>query len=171
MRFSDDRTIVRGWLEANITGAGAVSDIVSLKNYNHVAVLLNFGATDASANVDIVFEACDDVSASHTAAISTLTFRTSAATTSSDVFGAATTVTDSKLDYVAGGDIVPNECDNKLVLIEFDAADIRAASSTYEMSCLRVTFPNPSQNCTVGCLFILSEPRHAAASLPSAIID
>ena len=171
MKFLDDNHLVRGWLTANINGAGATSDIVSLKNYNHVAIVLDFGATDAAANVDIAVNACDDVAASHTAAISTLSFRKSPATTADDAFAAEVTVTDSKLDYVAGGDIIPDTDDGKFVVIELDAADVRAASSTYDMDCIQVVFPNPGQNCTVGCLFILSQPRYAAATMPSAIID
>jgi hypothetical protein len=171
MKFLDNHHIVRGWVGANITGAGATSDIVSLKNYNHCTIILDFGATDLAADVDITVYACDDVAASHSAAINNFTFRKSAATTADDSFSTATTITDSKLDYVLAGDVVPNDCDNSIVVIDVPASLVRAASTTYEMDCVKIAFPNPGQNCTVGCLFILSEPRHAAATMPSAIAD
>jgi hypothetical protein len=171
MKFLEEHHIVRGWLPANINGSGATSDIVSLKNYNHVTIILDFAATDAAADVDIVVQACSDVAAAHTAAIASLTFRKSAATTSDDSFSDPVTVTDSKLDYVAAGDIVPDTDDNKIVVIDIDGPQVRGADDDYEYDCLRVVFPNPGQACTVGCLFILSEPRYAAATMPSAIID
>ena len=171
MRFLDDHHIVRGWVPTNINGAGATSDIISLKNYNRLAIVLDFGATDAAANVDVTVVACDDVAGTHTATIATLTFRKSPATTADDAFSSPVTVTDSKLDYVAAGDIVPDTCDNSLVVIELSAADVKEASATYSMDCVRVVFPNPGQACNVGCLFILSDPRYAGDTLPSAIVD
>ena len=79
--------------------------------------------------MDIAIQACDDVAATHTVAINNFTFRKSAATTSDDAFSAAVTITDSKLDYVVFGDIVPNTCDNSIVVIDIDAAQVKAAGT------------------------------------------
>ncbi len=171
MKFLDENTIVNGWVHADINGAGAASDIISLKNWNRVAIVLDFGNTALAGDADIVVNAHDDVAGTHTKAIATLKFRKSPATTSDDLFAAEVTVTDSKLDYVLAGDIVPNTDDNKLVVIQLDAAEVRAAGTDYEYDCLGVTMGDPGQACPVGCKFILSEPRYAGAAVPSAIVD
>ena len=171
MRFLEENHIVRGWLPADINGVGATSDIISLKNYNRCTIVLDFAASDAAANVDITISGCDDVVGTHSAAINNYTFRKSAATTADDSFSDEATITDSKMDYVAAGDIVPDTCDNSIVVIDVPASLVKASSTTYVMDCLKVAFANPGQACNVGCLFILSEPRFASTTMPSAIID
>jgi len=171
MKFLDDNLIVNGWVHVDINGGTKTSDVVSLKNYNHVAIVLDFGNTAASADVDIAVYASDDVAMTHTVALNNYTFRKSPATTSSDSFAAEVVITDSKIDYVAAGDVVPNTDDNCIVVIEIDAVNLKTAGTSYDYDCIYLVFPNPSQACPVGCKFILSQPRHAADTLPSAIID
>jgi hypothetical protein len=171
MNFLDSHHIVQGWVHQDINGAGIASDIISLKNYNHVTIVLDFGNTTAGGDADVAIVACDDVAGTRTKALSTFSYRKGAASTSDDSFAAAVEVTDSKLDYVAGGEIVPNTDDNKLVVIDLDGAAIRAADDDYEYDCLKVTFGNPGQGCPVGCKFILSQPRFAGPAMPSAIVD
>ena len=171
MRFLDDHHVVRGWIHQDANSGGVNSDVVCLKNYARCAIVLEFADTDASGDADITILACDDVAASHTVAINNFVYRKSAASTSDDSFAAAATITDSKIDYVSGGEIVPNTDDNKLVVIDIDAAQVLAAGTSYVYDCLQVTFGDPGQACNVGCLFILSEPRHAGETLPSAIVD
>lgn len=171
MRFLDDHHIVQGWIHADANGAGKTSDIISLKNYAHCAIVLDFGNMTAGGDSDIVVYASDDVAGTHTVALNNYTVRKSPATTADDVFAAAATMTDSKIDLVAGGDIIPDTDDNKLVVIDIDAAQVLAAGTSYVYDCLYVTFGNPGQGCPVGCKFILTGPRSAAATLPSAIVD
>jgi hypothetical protein len=170
MNFLDENHIVKGWLFADING-GISSDIVSLKNWSHAAIVLDFANTTAGGDADFTILACDDVAASHTVAINNFTMRSSVATTADDTFAAAVTITDSKIDYVAGGEIIPDTCDNSIVVIDIDASQVKAAGTSYNYDCLQVTFGNPGQGCPCGCKFILSGPRHATASMPSAIVD
>jgi hypothetical protein len=169
MKFLEENHIVQGWLFVDANG-GVNSDIVSLAHYDHVAILLQLGNTTAGGDCDIVVQACDDVSASHTAAVNNYTLRRSPATTSSDVFAADVSITDSKIDYVAGGEIVPDTDDNCLFVIDVDAALVKAASTTYDMDCLRLVVPNPGQGMPCSCTFILSKPRHMSAATTSAIV-
>lgn len=169
MRFLDDHLIVNGWTHTDINGVGAESDVISLKNFNHVAIVLDFGDTTAGGDADIVVYASDDVSKSHTTALESLTYRKSGGGTDDDSFSAAATVTDSKLDYVAAGEIVPDTDDNAIVVIEVRAVDVKTAGSDYD--CLYVDFGDPGEGCPVGCKFILSGPRFAGEDLPSAITD
>lgn len=171
MKLLDQVHIVNGWTHADVNGAGVTSDIVSMKNYNRLTILLDFGNTTAGGDADITVSACDDVAGTHSAAMNNYTMRKSPASTSDDAFAAEVTITDSKIDYVAGGEIVPNTDDYCMVAIELDGAQVRGASSTYEMDCVKIAIGNPGQGCPVGCKFILSEPRHAGDTMPSAITD
>ena len=42
MKFLDDNLIVSGWVHVDINGGAKTSDVVSLKNYNHVAIVLDW---------------------------------------------------------------------------------------------------------------------------------
>lgn len=169
MKFLEENHIVNGWTHVDINGGAKSSDVISLANYDHCTIVLDFGNTTAGGDADIAVLACDDLTPSHTVAINNFTVRKSPGTTSDDVFAAAATMTDSKADYVAAGDVVPDTCDNSLVVIDVDASAVKAAGTTYDYDCLQVTFGNPGQGCPVGCKFILSKPRHAAAVMPTAI--
>ena len=166
MNFLDNHHIVEGWAPVDINGGAKTSDYISMENYGQCSILLNFGATDSGSDVDIAINASDDVSGSNTAAINNYTLRKS---TTSDTWATAVSISDSKIDYVSGGDIVPDTDDDTLVLIEINAADVRGASTSYDMSCLCVSFPNPSNGTVVGCTFILSEPRYGGATPVTAI--
>ena len=111
----------------------------------------------------------DDVAGTHTVAINNFTVRKSPATTADDAFAAAVTMTDSKIDFVAGGDIIPDTDDNNIVVIDIDAAQVLAAGTSYVYDCLYITVPSPGQATPVGCKFILSGPRDASSTMPTAI--
>jgi hypothetical protein len=171
MKLLDELHIVQGWVHTNINGGGAESDVVSLKNYSHCAIVLDFGNMTAGGNGDVVIRAADDVAHTHSVALNNFTMRKSPASASDDGFAEEVMIADSKIDLVAGGEIVPDTDDNSLVVIDVDAVQVRAAGSDYEYDCLYVTFSDPGQATPVGCKFILSGPRHAAETMPSAIID
>jgi hypothetical protein len=171
MKLLDNVHIVNGWTHADANGAGLTSDIVSMKNYNRLTIVLDFGNTAPGGDADITISACDDVAGTHSAALNNYSMRKSPGSAADDAFAEEVAIADSKIDYVAGGEIVPNTDDNCLVVVELDGAAVRAASDTYEMDCVQVSIGSPGQSCPVGCKFILSEPRNAGATLPSAIVD
>jgi hypothetical protein len=171
MKFCEENHIVNGWVHADINGSGVTSDVISLKNYGHVAIVLDFGNTTAGGDADITVYAADDVAGTHTAAMNNYVLRKSPGSTSDDAFAAEVAIADSKIDYVAGGEIVPNTDDDSIVVIDIEATQVKAASDDYSMDCVYVTFGNPGAGCPVGCKFILSQPRYAAGTLPSAIAD
>jgi hypothetical protein len=171
MQFLDEHHIVNGWTHGDANGAGKVSDIVSLKNWSHVAIVLDFGNMTAGGDADIVVYACDDVAPSNVVALNNYTFRKSPGSTASDAFAAPVTITDSKIDLVAGGDIIPDTDDNSIVVIDVDAAQVLAAGTAFVYDCIKIAIPSPGQATPVGCKFVLSGPRHAAAVMASVIID
>jgi len=171
MRLLEEQHIVMVLPPHDINGAAHTTDYVSLKNWNHCTFLILRGLETAGGDSDLVVKASDDVSGTHTANLATIKSRTSGVTDTSDAWAAEATVTDSKLDYVAAGDFVPNTTQNSMVAIEVDAADVKAASTTYAMDCVALTIPNPGQAAVWGVLAILSQPRYASASMPTALTD
>jgi len=113
------------------------------------------------------------VSATHSTAMNNFTYRKAAGTTGTDedVFAASATITDSKIDYVAAGEIVPDTDDDCLVVIDIDAAEVKAAGTSYNYDCVKVAMGDPGQGCPVGCKFILSQPRYAGATMATALED
>ena len=83
--------------------ASATSRVISLKYYEHVAIVLNFGVTAADLDGVINFYACTDVSGSNAHCIDTVTFRraVTAMATSSDL----ATDTWSTLRTITGSDL------------------------------------------------------------------
>ena len=54
MKFLDDHHIVQGWIHGDANGGGKTSDIISLKDYAHCAIVLDFGNMTAGGDSDIV---------------------------------------------------------------------------------------------------------------------
>ena len=171
MRPLEQTHIVQVLAPVEINGAARTTDYVSLKNYQHCTFLLCFGLETAGGDCDIAVRASDDVSGTHTADLATIKSRKSGAVGTSDAWAAEATVTDSKLDFVAAGDIIPDTDENKMVAIEVDAAAVKAASTTYGMDCVALYIPDPGQSTFLCVLAILSGPRYAGASMPTAITD
>ena len=166
MKFLHEHHMVIGWEPHEINGAAHTSQVVSLKLYHHATIFLLYGATDAAADVDITVNAHPDVAASATTVLNNYTFRKS---TTSDVWTAEVLIADSKIDYVAAGDIIPNTDDDTMVAIDVDADQVAAATANYD--CLSLTYPDPGQVCYCGCYYILSKPRYARTAQLSAIVN
>ncbi|MBU1778002.1 MAG: hypothetical protein KJ899_15360 [Gammaproteobacteria bacterium] len=113
---------------ASVSNATVTSDAVSLRDWDHLTILLHFGTMTTSLDCDLTIYGDTAASATHNTALATINFRKM---TTSDTWGAITTVTDSKLDIAAGGDITISS--NQLVAIEIDAAEILALSTTYDL--------------------------------------
>lgn len=166
MQFLERNHIVPGFCPIDING-GKDSDVISMKNYNHVAILLELGVIHGSADADITIYGCDDVAHTNAVALATIKFRKMSAT---DTWAAAVSVTDSKLDLVTAGDIDP-ATNNQLVVIDLDAVEVKKISADYEIDCLYVSISDPGQSVIASCMFVLSEPRYGSDSMPSAIVD
>ena len=170
MKLLQELHIVKGWSPQDIT-AGLTSDAVSMKLYHHLTILFHFGNTAVAPDVDWAVNAHPDVAMSATVALNNYTMRKSAggAAALGDLWAVETTITDSKIDYVAAGDIVPDTDDDCIVAIDMDGDQVAAAAAGYD--CVSVTVPAIAAACICGCLFILSRPRYAQNVMPTAIAD
>ena len=148
------------------TAQATVSDYISMKNYDHACVVFITG-TVATPDVDITVNASDDVSGTHETTLSTIKYRTMV---TSDTWSALSTVTDSKLDWVNGGEI--EDEDNAMFCIEIDAADLLSVGHTYVYDCFSIGIADPSgQAVYIAAICILSKGRYKEAIPLTAIAD
>ena len=112
------------------------SDRIKLSEWDHVTLLIHFGAIASGLDSDITVVASDADSTTHQATLATIRYRLKKSTAA---WGEMTSVTDSKIDIVAGGEIVPSTDDNCVLAIEIDTAEILALSTTYDMDWLQVS--------------------------------
>lgn len=130
------------------------SDIISMKNNNHITFLIHkgVGTTGTSA---ITVEACDDVSASNSSAIP-FSYR---AITSGDTHGALTAVASTGFTTSAGS--------SQLYAIEVDAEALAASGYQY----IRLKAVESANDPVLGGIIaILSEPRYDQAVQGTAIV-
>ena len=114
----------------SISNSATASDVINLKNCPVATIVIQFGSMHDSLDMDIEVLSHNSTTASGGEAIATLKFRKQVTT---GTWGAWTTVTDSKLDVVAAGDIDPSTDDNCIVEIELYASALEdtEAGDTY----------------------------------------
>ena len=151
----------------DITGAGAVSDIVSLAKWDHVAIVVQQGAW-AGGTASLIVEACDDILGTTTPGMD-FWYRIATMDESalSDVWGALTWSTSTGITLPATA--------HRATIIEIDAAEVYAnkvatvaANAGYYR--VRITVGSPGANADLLCAFaVLSQPRYAKDLLATAI--
>ncbi len=145
----------------NYTGAASTSDIVSLKNYNHLTILIQTGAW-AGGTAAVTLSQCTDVAAAGAKALAFDVMFTNATAVTSDAL-VKTTVTSNTFAL---------DTANALYIIEVDATTLDLANN---FDCVRLDVASPSSNADIyGAVFILGNvARYGGnyATNPSAIID
>ena len=136
----------------SISGA-ATSDVLTLKNYQHVTLLVTAGSTNADAGNITVLE-CDDFVPSNSTAIVFSYYKEE--TAAGDTLSAKQTAT------VAGIDVSGN--DNITYVIEIDASQL-----TDGYDCLQLAWSAPGGATLVSAVAVLSGARYAGSESPTAI--
>jgi hypothetical protein len=101
------------------SGAAVYSDIINMKNYNHIQFIVQRGAASGAGTATITAEACDDVSASN---VSAVPFAYQACV-SGDTFGAITKATNAGFLAASGA--------NGMFKIDVDAEALLASGYSY----------------------------------------
>jgi len=153
MVFTERNHIVKGIDPVADAFAGSVaSDVVNLKNYGHVTFLVYKGVGTTGTST-ITVEACSDTTPTTTEAIA-FKYR---AYTSGDTPGTLQTATASGFTTTAGS--------SQVYAIEVDAQDLAETGYNY----VRLKATEVVDSPVVGAILaILSEPRYASGSLPTA---
>lgn len=142
----------------DINGAGVTSDIIKLSDYDHISILIQFGTITTLADCDITVVASDADSTTHTATMATIRYRKKVADAA---WSEMTSVTDSKIDVVAAGEVVPVTDENCLLCLEIDTAEVLALSSDYDMDWIKIAISSPGAvSVLVGAVAILSKGRY-----------
>lgn len=168
MRLIDETQIVSGFVPVDTQSAANPGDVVSLKNYAHLTILFYKAAGTAGDDPVLTFEQGTSVAFGTNKNLATIDEywkKEGAALTAIGEFTrveqtAAATVTLSATSAESQG----------LYVFEIDGADLDVAGG---YDCIRVSIADTgAAGAQLGCmLYILSGPRHAAETMPSAIID
>jgi len=170
--YEDKIVPVYGPIDA--TGATVTSDIVSLKNYDHVTFIVEIGLCSATAatSTNLALKKGENVTTCATAMGKAVSFRYFINTTaqSGDTLSALTAFPIAGISIGHGNTYDFVGTGNALFVIEVDAAD------------LEPTVANPYDTVRIGCIFagqatlvsilaILSRGRYKSASMPTAITN
>lgn len=139
----------------NYTGAASTDKYVSMKNYGHLTILILTGAW-AAGTAAVTLEQAKEV----------------AGTNHQDL-----AFTKYYHDEAESGTLVETACvdtfnldtANKLYVIEVDAEDL---DTNDDFDCVTVQIASPGANADFyGVIYVLSDPRYAQATPPSALVD
>lgn len=160
MIFVEENKIHLGHLALANAGAMA-ADYVSLKNYNHVAVIVGLAPASGTDVTAITMVQATDVAAGGEKALSftTKVWKNAAALTGD------TLVRTTYASSIGSSAVAATE----LFVIEIDASELDVANN---FDCLAARLTDPGSVSTPAfVLYVLSEPRFKSALPPSAIID
>jgi len=165
MRLIDETQVVSGFVPVNTQSGSNPGDVVCLKNYVHLSVIFFKGAGTANDDPVLTFEQGTDVAFGTNAVLATIDEYWKKEGTLTAI-GEFTRVTQSASQTVTLGTTSAES--QGLYIFEIDATDL-----TDGYNCVRVTVADTgSAGAQLGCLlYVLSGPRHAAETMPSAIID
>jgi len=156
--------IAAGFIPVNMATAANDGDYVSLKNYGRCAIILFKGAGTAGEDPVLTLQQAKDVAGT---GMKNLIFDRIDSKQGSDLFaiGTFTKITNSDHDYTHT-DAAENQA---IWVIDVKAEDLDIANG---FDCLRATVADVGTGAQLGALmYILHEPRHATAPLPSAIAN
>lgn len=165
MRLIESTQIVSGFLPVDMQTAANDGDWVSLKDYNHLTVVLFKAVGTAGDDPTLTLEQATAVAGTGAKALTFNTIYTKQGTlTAVEAFTkvsqtAAATYTDATSAEVAA-----------IWVVEIDAQDLDVNNS---FDCVRARVADVGAGgAQLGCLlYILSEPRYAQAIPPGAIVD
>ena len=168
MRLIDETQIASGFVPVDTQTAANHGDVVSLKNYAHLTVLFFKAAGVANDDPVLTFTQATEVAYSTSKALATIDEYWAKQGAALTAIGTFTRVTQTAASTVTLDATSAEE--QGLYIFEIDASDLDVANS---YDCVRVSVADTgAAGAQLGCmLYVLSGPRHAAATLPSAIID
>ncbi len=193
-RFLQENHVVQAWppIDVNTTPTSDLTTlntaegvrVISLKNWDHVCVLINFGLVNAASAADITCYACSNVAGANAVALSAYPYRqtnqttTDASEVTTDIWTSDITIADSDIDIGDESDLDPlldgsdTSIYNGMVAIEFDAADIfNVATDNIDRDCFYVTVSDPGNVVTCGAIYVLSKAGYRTKVQLTAVAD
>lgn len=163
MLLVQDTKIVHGQLAllntAGFTG-GAAADYVSMKNYNHLTVIVGLAPASGTDTAAITLKQASDVAGTGEKALAFTRAWRCPASSSVDTLTETTYASSITTSAVAA---------LELFVLEVDGADLDVAGG---FDCVRADVTDPGAVSTPAyVLYILGESRYGQATPPSAIVD
>jgi hypothetical protein len=158
-RFLESNKIVIGAVPIDTTGAAVSGDYVSLKNYEHLTIVIVQGAW-AAGTPAVTLKQAVDVAGTSEKALSFTKYWSGVALTQDLLTGPVAVVSDTfNLTATA----------STFTIIEVDSSALDVDNN---FDCVRLGIASPGANADLICVvYILSFARYPQASPPSAIID
>ena len=166
-RIIDETQICSGFLPVDLQSAANPGDYVSLKNYRRLAVILFKGIGTAADDPVISFFQATTVAGAGEKVLTKCAGYHMKQGADLEAVGTFTEVTQT----VAATCTLNATSAESAGLYVFSICDTDLDNAN-GFDCVKVSVADVGGNPQLGCmLYILSEPRHAAATMPSAIID
>ena len=147
----------------DISAAAFSTAYVNMKNYRHVDFIVSVAANGAGTKA-VTFKEAQDISGTSAATITSPDhYYSNAAALASSSIANDTMV---KTTLASGTFNIAASTNNLTYIIPIDADKLNQSSS---MTHLGVGIATTSAACITGCIAVLSEPRYAGASPPTAI--
>lgn len=167
MIFSQNNAIVNAVAPVDGNATAIASDIVSLKGYNHATFILTIGIanTSSATSANLIAYKGENVTTCATAFAAKYRYALGVADVMSDLATLAATGVS-----LGSGNTIDYNIGPATFVVEIDAEDLApTAANPYDTVKIGATFS--AHSVLLGCVCILSEPRIAAAIMPTAITD
>ena len=177
--FSERNKVVNCLPAVDGNNTACETDIISMKNYNHICFILTFGAVNASASAvtgtgsesNLIAYKGEDVTTCATAFIAKYRACTTAsASTGGDTLGAITTLPVLGVSMGTGNTLDFADQTGAIIVVEIDAADL-APTLANPYDTVKLGFRFSAHSVLVSCVAVLSQPRYASEAGPSAIVN
>lgn len=143
--------LVKAFNVLDINGQTLNEDYVSLKNYEHVDVVIHVG--NVAGNVTVTLKQATAVAGTGEKALAFDYVYEN---------GTKTTVSSDTFDILAASD------DGNTFIIPIDASELDVANG---FDCLRIDLTDPSAAALVSCYYHLNSARFAGDALPDPTVD
>ena len=167
MNLIDTCQICSGFVPVDTQAAANAGDTVSMKNFSHLTVIFFKAAGTAGDDPVLTFQQCQDVAETgikNLVKIDEYWSKQGAALTAVGTF----TRTAQTASQTVTLDATSAE-EQGIYVFEIDGSDLDTANS---FDCVKASVADVGGNAQLGAmLYILSEPRFAGSTLPSAIVD
>lgn len=156
MQLVETHKLIWAMEPKNKTGAASTDKYVSLKNYNHLTIIIQTGAW-AAGTAAVTLTQASAVAGTGAKALSF-------ANVWHDVATAGTLVKTAVVSDTFNLDTA-----NKIYVIEVDAASLDMANG---FDCITLSVATPGANADFyGAVYVLSESRYKQATPPTALLD
>jgi hypothetical protein len=162
-KFDEAVNVVSAFVPVNLATAGAVGDVVSMKNFDKCSIIILNAAGGVGEDPIVTVEQATDVTGAGAKAVNFTRYaiKNGAALTSVGTYTVTT--------MAAGNTVTLSGADQVVLVIDIEG-DMLDVDNGFD--CIRVSVSDPGATAQLGCgLYALSNPRFGKSGNVSAIVD